>query len=161
MARVRRAGCAMALSSSWRVRVFRRITLLAKSLLIAVGAAITSTLCLAAILYARGEVGYLTPGYSLEIFKLAAMGCFVIGLPIAGLIFLFSGKHLARSFTTSAMVGALSGIMMVLASFVVGAEMGVAILGIPAFMAALTFTVLGWFWILKPERNRAQGAANV
>lgn len=48
------------------------------------------------------------------------------------------------------MVAVLAGIMMILTSYVIGDEMGVLVLGIPAFLAALTYGILGWFWILKP-----------
>ena len=39
---------------------------------------------------------------------------------------------------------------MVLTSYAIADEEGVFLLGIPAFIAALTYGILGWFWILKP-----------
>ena len=51
------------------------------------------------------------------------------------------------------MVAVLAGIMLMLASFVLADEAGVLVLGIPAFIAVITFAVLGWFWILRPMRR--------
>jgi len=83
-------------------------------------------------------------------------GSFTIGLPVALLTFLLSWRHLANSPTTLAMVTVLAGIMMVITSYAIGKETGVLILGIPAFLAALTYGILGWFWVLKPLRNSPQ-----
>ncbi|MEM1289721.1 MAG: hypothetical protein AAGH60_15330 [Pseudomonadota bacterium] len=82
----------------------------------------------------------------------ALFGSFTIGLPVALLTFLLSWRHLAQSPATLAMVAVLAGIMMILTSYVIGDEMGVLVLGLPAFVAALTYGILGWFWILKPLR---------
>lgn len=87
------------------------------------------------------------------IFSVALLGTFAIGLPIAFFAYRFSALHMAQSFVTLAMVAVLSGIMLVLASFVVGDRAGVVLMGIPAFIAALTFGLLGWFWVLRPQRK--------
>ncbi|BDW82647.1 hypothetical protein MACH24_20850 [Erythrobacter sp. Dej080120_24] len=80
-------------------------------------------------------------------------GSFAIGLPVALLVFWMSHRHLAASPTTLAMIVVLAGIMMLLASFVIGDAEGMIVLGVPAFLAAATFGVLGWFWIIRPMRN--------
>ncbi len=100
------------------------------------------------------------PGYTLEsaarTLGPTLIGSFSIGLPVSMLTYLFSSKHLAQSPQTVAMVAVLAGIMMILASYAIGDEEAVLILGIPAFIAALTYGVLGWFWILKPLRKRSE-----
>lgn len=80
-------------------------------------------------------------------------GSFAIGLPVALLVFWMSHRHLAASPTVLAMIVVLAGIMMLLASFVIGDAEGMIVLGVPAFLAAATFGVLGWFWIIRPMRN--------
>ena len=82
-------------------------------------------------------------------------GSFTIGLPVALLTFLLSWRHLVQSPTTLAIVTVLAGIMMILTSYAIGKEGGVLALGIPAFIAALTYGILGWFWILRPLRASA------
>ena len=89
-------------------------------------------------------------------FLFSLIGSLAIGLPIALLVFWMSGKHLRNSPATLAMIVVLAGIMMVLASFVIGDEEGVAVLGVPAFICAVTFGVLGWFWIIRPMRDGPQ-----
>ena len=54
------------------------------------------------------------------------------------------------------MIAVLAGIMMVLASYAIGEGGGILFLGIPAFLAALTYGILGWFWILRPLRKSQQ-----
>lgn len=83
-----------------------------------------------------------------------SLGSFLIGLPIALLTFWLSREHLIGSPQTLAMIAVLAGIMMMLASFVIGDENGVIVLGVPAFIAAITFGALGWFWILVPLRSQ-------
>ena len=45
---------------------------------------------------------------------------------------------------------------MLLTSYAIAEEEGVLALGIPAFIAALTYGILGWFWILRPLRASEQ-----
>jgi len=100
------------------------------------------------------------PGPDLElasgVLGMTLFGSFAVGLPVALVTFLLSWRHLAHSPTTLAMVAVLSGIMMVLTSYAIADEVGVLTLGIPAFLAALTYGILGWFWVLKPLRNSSQ-----
>lgn len=78
---------------------------------------------------------------------------FTIGFPVALLTFVLARRHLVQSPTTLAMATVLAGIMMVLTSYWIAEEGGVLALGIPAFIAALTYGILGWFWILRPLRR--------
>ncbi|MEM7700573.1 MAG: hypothetical protein AAF251_01415 [Pseudomonadota bacterium] len=78
---------------------------------------------------------------------------FTIGFPVALLTFVLARRHLVQSPTTLAMVTVLAGIMMVLTSYWIAEEDGVLALGIPAFIAALTYGILGWFWIIKPMQR--------
>ena len=127
-----------------------------KSLAIAVCAALMATLYFGALSeiqhpsLAGYEMTWVRAGVTL---MLTLFASFAIGLPIALLTFLFSSQHLAKSPTALAMVCVLAGIMMVLASFALADQRGVVTLGIPAFIAALTYGILGWFWILKPLRK--------
>ena len=96
---------------------------------------------------------YLTNELIGGLVAVSVMSSFLIGLPVALLIFALSWRQLMNSPTQMAMTTVLAGIMMVLTSFAIGDEAGVLLLGIPAFIAALTYGILGWFWILKPLRK--------
>ena len=136
----------------------KSLALIGKSIVIAFLAAVAATTYIFAgfgLALGPGDAITLHSEPLLVMFGVALVGCFAIGLPIAFLTFAFSARHLAQSPTTMAMVTVLAGIMMVLASYVVADETGVYTLGIPAFIAALTFGVLGWYWILRPLRGGA------
>ncbi|MEM6856238.1 MAG: hypothetical protein AAF559_00070 [Pseudomonadota bacterium] len=81
----------------------------------------------------------------------------IIGLPVALLTYLFARRHLEQSPATLAMIAVLAGIIMVLTSYAIGDEETVLNLGIPAFAAAITYGILGWFWIVKPQGPGARG----
>ena len=136
----------------------RALALVAKGVVIAICAAVAAWAYLFALtLYQGNGAGgaeWITGEASRASFLVALLGTFAVGLPIALFTFRFSGKHLAQSFTSLAMVAVLAGIMLLLASFVLADEAGVLVLGIPAFIAALTFGGLGWLWILRPMREK-------
>ena len=132
------------------------IALVAKGIVIATFAAAAAWAYLFAFTISRGEADGLEWAFgdaSRASFLFALLGTFAVGLPIALFTFRFSAQHLAQSVTTLAMVAVLAGIMLMLASFVLADEAGVLVLGIPAFIAVITFAVLGWFWILRPMRK--------
>ena len=132
----------------------RWLSLIAKGIAIAVFAAMASWAYLFAIALNEGHgVEWARGSESALIFSVALLGTFAIGLPIAFFAYRFSALHMAQSFVTLAMVAVLSGIMLILASFVVGDMVGVRLLGIPAFIAAITFGLLGWFWIIRPQEK--------
>ncbi len=128
------------------------LSFLGKSILIALCAGMASWfyLILLASFYPTWEMDGEALGGT---FFYTALGSLVIGLPIALLTFWMSRRHLVKSPTTLAMIAVLAGIMMVLASFVIGDRNGVIVLGIPAFVSACTFGLLGWFWIVRPMRG--------
>jgi hypothetical protein len=101
-------------------------------------------------MFETGSNSVLPRFYTLRFLPVAIAGSFGIGFPVALLTFLFSWRHLAQSSATLAIVAVLAGIMMILTSYAIADEEGVFLLGIPAFVAALTYGILGWFWILKP-----------
>lgn len=132
------------------------LTLIAKGVVIAIVAAAAAWAYLFAFtLWQDGPQASDWPlgEASIASFLVALLGTFAVGLPIALFTFRFSAAHLAQSFTTLAMVVVLAGIMLMLASFVLADEAGVLALGIPAFIASLTFGLLGWLWILRPMRG--------
>lgn len=135
-----------------RLTVTDVLTLVGKSVLIAIAAALAAWLYLLGFagisggeLSTRGYVGVMLYG--------SLAGSFGLGLPIALMVYWMASHHLAQSPKLLAMIALLAGIMMILASYVIGQEEGVVLLGMPAFFAALTFGGLGWLWIVKPIRN--------
>ena len=131
------------------------LSFFAKGIIIAALAAITASgYVYALFFFGSGPDGAISTELLLTVFGVALVGTYSIGLPIAFFTYRFSAQHMAKSVETLAMVAVLSGIMLIIASFVVGDRLGVMYLGIPAFIAAITFAVLGWFWILRPMRAR-------
>ncbi|MHA7818349.1 MAG: hypothetical protein ACX930_01745 [Erythrobacter sp.] len=132
------------------------LTLIGKSITIAILAAVAAWAYLYAFTLSRDGLQALDWALgeaSIASFLMALLGTFAVGLPVALFTYRFSAAHLAQSFTTLATVAVLAGIMLVLASYVLAREAGVLVLGIPAFIASITFALLGWFWILKPMRK--------
>lgn len=133
-----------------------RLFLMAKSVMIALIASVVSWLYLLAFsVWVGGELA--SPGYQGVMFYGSLVGCFVVGLPVALLVFWMSHKHILASPETLAMIVVLAGIMMVLASYVIGERQGVILLGVPAIFASATFGILGWFWIIRPLRGNSHG----
>lgn len=132
-----------------------KLAIVGKGIVIAVCAALAASLYVAVISYVYMVFGIGT-GFSSQAAALTLMltllGTFAIGLPVAVLTYLFSSKHMIRSPAVIVMIAMLSGIMCMLASFLLGREQGVLMLGIPAFVAVITFAVMGWYWVLKPQR---------
>jgi fluoride ion exporter CrcB/FEX len=91
--------------------------------------------------------------FYLGLLAVALLGSFAIGLPVALITFHLSWRQLAQAPITLALVAVLSGVMMMLASFVLLGREGLLALGIPSFIAAATFGLLGWLWIVKPIRT--------
>lgn len=131
------------------------LAVLAKAIAVAVCAAFTATLYLVALSkiehpsLAGYEMTWVRAGATLTATLFAS---FTIGFPVALLTFFLARRHLIQLPATLAMVTVLAGIMMVLSSYWIAEEDGVLIFGIPAFLAALTYGILGWFWILRPLR---------
>ena len=127
-----------------------------KSIVIALVAAGVAWVYLLAFARFNGSENTV-PAYPAMALYGSMLGSFMIGLPVSVLVFWMSHKHLVKSPTTLAMIAVIAGIMMILASFVVGDREAVLVMGVPAFLAAITFGVCGWFWILKPMREAPRG----
>ena len=107
----------------------RALSLVAKGVVIAICAAVAAWAYLVALTLYQGNgaggAAWITGEASRASFLVALLGTFAVGLPIPLFTFRFSGKHLAQSFTSLAMVAVLAGIMLLLASFVLADEAGV------------------------------------
>ena len=97
-------------------------------------------------------VEYLNIEVALAVFAVSLMGNFIIGLPIALLLFFLSTNQLFGSPTTLVITVVLTVIVMILATFIFGGDAAVLVFGIPASISAMTFAVLGWHWVIKPMR---------
>lgn len=128
--------------------------LIAKSVLIALVAAITSTLLvlMAGLALSRSDGLPLESWQSL--FAFALLGNFAIGLPVALLVYFLSGRQLVRFPSIIGIIALLAGIMSMLASFVIAEREGVLFLGIPSLISAAVFAGLGWLWIIRPLRSQ-------
>jgi len=129
------------------------LPILGKAIVIAICAAVAAWVY--SLLYAIAFSG----GWEVSNFPYVTLvgsflGSFTIGLPIALLTYWLSHAHLVRSPATLSMIVALAAIMMILASYVVAAWEGVMVLGYPASIAAITYGLLGWIWILLPMRSQ-------
>lgn len=91
----------------------------------------------------------------------ALCGSLLIGLPIALVTFHLAWKQLVHAPLTLAMIASLSGVMMMLTSFVLWGEPGLVTIGLPSFIAAGTFGLLGWLWIIKPIGQMEERSDNV
>ena len=125
---------------------------LAKSILIAACAAAIAWLPVGIMFTAEMGPEIVMSGLGL-LFKFAMLGSFAVGLPIALLVFWLAGGQLAQNPSILATVVALSCVMLLLASFVIGGVPVMFLNGLPCVLAALTYGVLGWLWILKPMRK--------
>lgn len=95
----------------------------------------------------------LAPGFMISLLPMALLGSYAVGFPIAVLTFWLARKHLVHHPSTLALIAPLAGLMMTLASFLLMDGSAAVLFGVPCFIAASTYAVLGWFWILKPMRE--------
>lgn len=126
------------------------LVLFAKSLLIAFAAAVAA--CLPWVLVIGGDAVS-----SIRFLAVAAMGSFAVGLPIALLTYYLAGEQLRQSAGTVFMIANMAGVMLLLVTILLGQVFGGFVFGVPSLIAANVYAVLGWFWILKPQRE-AQNA---
>ena len=128
------------------------LNVLGKSVVIALCAAFAAWLYLLAMARYSGADLFET-SYSVLTLQGSLLGSLTIGLPISLLTLSMARRHLLESPKTLAMIVALAGVMMVLASYTLAEREGMIMLGIPAFLAALIYGVMGWFWIMRPMRK--------
>jgi hypothetical protein len=120
--------------------------LILRALLIAFLAGVAAWLPLVLIFYEWVEDEALT------LLPVALFGSFVIGLPIALLVYYLAKDALKRSPSAVFMLANLAGVMMILTSYFLTNRAGMLLFGVPSWIAANVYAVLGWFWILKPGR---------
>ena len=124
-----------------------------KAVLIALIAAAMAWLPVGIMFTAEMGPENVVTGLTGPLFGFAMLGSFAVGLPVALLVFWLAGGQLAQNPSILAMVIALSCVMLLLASFVIGGVPVMFLYGLPCVLAALTYGVLGWLWILKPMRK--------
>ncbi len=100
-----------------------------------------------------GILNGIDGGLTFQLFPIALLGSFAVGLPIALLCFFLAGVHLRGSPKTVFLMANLASVMLMLASFAIADQFGVIFLGIPSAIAANVFAALGYLWILKPQRE--------
>ncbi len=122
------------------------LILFAKSLVIAFAAAVAAWLPW--VLVIGGDADS-----SLQLFAVAAVGSFAVGLPIALLTYYLAGEQLRQSAVTVFMIANMAGVMLLLVTMVLGQVFGGFVFGVPSLIGANVYAVLGWFWILKPQRD--------
>ena len=86
-------------------------------------------------------------------FWVGLAGNFVVGLPVAVLVYALARKQMVQAPAILAMISVLSGVMLILASFVVGDARAALIFGLPAFASAITFGVVGYLFLIRPHRT--------
>lgn len=111
----------------------------------------------AVFVFDTGPGSILPRYYTLRFLPVALAGSCGIGLPVAALCLYLAGAHLRRSPGTVFLMANFAGAVLLLASYVLEQEFGLIALGVPSVIAANTFALLGWLWILKPQREAAGG----
>jgi len=123
------------------------LVLLGKSILIATCAGIAAWLPVALTLFGTDF------GASFPLIYLALLGSFAVGLPIALLTLFLAGKAMSDRIGTVMTAANCGGFMLLLVTAVLGGPFGVLYYGVPSWIAANVFGLLGWFLILKPMRE--------
>ncbi len=87
--------------------------------------------------------------------QISLLGSFAVGLPVALLVYYLAAPQLAQRPATIFLIAALAGVMMILTCAVFGDASSMVLFGIPSFIAANTYAVLGYFLIIRPMRQTA------
>lgn len=124
------------------------LVILAKSVVVAFVAAIAAWL-------PWGVFSALEDGISFELLPIALLGSYAVGLPIALLCIFMAGKHLRETPAVVFLMANLAAVTLLIASYAIADLFGFIFLGIPSFLAANVFAMMGWFWILRPMRKNA------
>ncbi|HQV02727.1 MULTISPECIES: hypothetical protein [unclassified Novosphingobium] len=114
-------------------------------------ASVLSGLPMTVLLTSGGDPDYILSAATVYM-GLAFAGSFLIGLPVALLVY-----RLARDFQDFGLwhlAGLANAIALCvgLVLFTGGGAFGVIFLGIPILLAANAFAIAGWFLVFKPER---------
>ena len=134
------------------------LSLLGKALVIAICAAVTPALTLAVVSAVLENGGAMSLQATYSLFAVSLLGSFMIGFPVAMLVYFMAWRHLVRFPTTLVLITFLSVVVMTIASFVIGGAGGIAFLGLPAAFAAVTYAGLGYLWIIRPMRTATMEA---
>ena len=89
----------------------------------------------------------LAIGLAARLLLLPLLGAFLIGLPLALLVFR-QASHLKLSRLLTIANGA--GMALVFLSFLLGHVFGAFLYGLPSLIAANAFAIFGWLLIVKP-----------
>lgn len=91
--------------------------------------------------------------YTLRFLPVSLAGSFGVGFPIALAVYLLAREPLSRSFGTVLLIAVLSSVVIALTAAIIFDGSAALIFGVPTLFATLTYSILGWFWILKPLRH--------
>jgi len=90
---------------------------------------------------------------SASVLPIALLGTFAVGLPIALLTYYLARAQLHKTPSIVFIAANLAGAVMVLVTYLLGDLFGGLFFGMPSLIAANVFAALGYFWIIKPERE--------
>ncbi|TRD09849.1 hypothetical protein FGU71_12590 [Erythrobacter insulae] len=96
-------------------------------------------------------------GFQLGALQVSLLGSLAIGFPVALLTYFLAVRQLARTPSALFLIAALSAVMITLAAYLVADTAAAFAFGVPSLIAAMTFAVLGWFWIIRPQRGAING----
>ena len=88
--------------------------------------------------------------------RIAMLGTFAVGLPIAIMVYFLARDSLVREPRTLLTIALLSGVMIALTGLVLEDVEAAWQMGLPTLAAAGTFAALGYIWIIKPMRESMQ-----
>ncbi len=128
--------------------------LFGKSLVIALLAGLIPWLVFAMFLAPgniRGWDGLFGP--SIVFLPVGLLGSVAVGLPIALLTYGLAGRVMAHKPPAVFVAANLAAVMMALVLAVLGGPLTAILYGVPCWISANIFAVLGWLWILRPLRD--------
>ncbi len=91
--------------------------------------------------------------YWIAFIYVALIGSFGVGLPVAALVYWFARRELLRRPALVFLFANLAGAILALTSALLGDLFGLWAFGLPSLLAANTFAMLGWLWIIRPARE--------
>lgn len=132
--------------------------LFGKSMVIALLAGLIPWLVFWMFLAPDNVLGWDGPfGVSFAVLPIGLLGSFAVGLPIALMTYALAGTVMAQRPIAVFMAANLAAAVMALVLAVLGGPKVVWLYGIPCAIAANTYALLGWQWILKPLRAELVG----
>ncbi|MGB3806093.1 MAG: hypothetical protein WA936_02730 [Erythrobacter sp.] len=95
--------------------------------------------------------------YGIAFLYVALIGSFGVGLPVAGLVYWLARRELLRRPGLVFLIANLAGAVLALTAALLGDLFGLYAFGLPCLIAANTFALLGWLWIVRPAREKLHG----